>query len=313
VEGVWRVPTRIASLLPSATEIVCSLGRTELLVGVSHDCNFPPEIVGRPVLTEPGPGIEQDAEDTDDAIGHLVRRSLSALRIREEALRAARPDLIVTQDRCEVCQISIAELTEAVRAWLDSEVEIVSLKPSRLEAVFAGVLRVASTIRRESQGRVLVNNMREQLSEIRQRAARARNRPRVACIQWVEPLMLAGNWIPDLVELCGGEYGLLEPGKPSTVIEWSDLLSYQPEALIIIPCGVTVRETHHNWWPMMTGRPEWAELTAVRNKRVYSADADAYLNRPGPRLVDGALLLAGLIQPSFFASRIPPGSYEHVI
>lgn len=302
---------RIVSLLPSATEIVCSLGLADRLVGISHECDFPPEIYGRRVLTEPKVDPADTSAEIDANIRRLIRDGLSVYRIREEELRAARPDLIVTQDQCEVCAVSFAEVKRATQVWLTVPPEIVSLRPSRLSDIFDDIERVALAAGCAERGRRLVGQLRERLDAIRERATRVRSRPRVACLDWIDPLMVAGHWIPELVELGGGTYELATPGAPSRTIAWDDLIAYEPDVIIVMPCGFKLAQTRRDL-PRITQNPLWERLPAVRHKRTYSADGNAYLNRPGPRIVESAELLAGLIQPSFFASRIPGGSYERI-
>jgi iron complex transport system substrate-binding protein len=303
---------RIAALLPSATEIVCALGLADNLVGVSHECDHPPEIVGRTVLTEPKIDPRGRSGEIDASVRALVRDGLSVYRIKEDALRAARPDLIVTQEQCEVCAVSFADVQRATATWLQADgTTIVSLKPNRLADVLDDIERVAAAARCADAGREVVSRMRQRLDALRERAGFVHSRPRVACIEWLDPLMVAGNWVPELVELGGGTYDFVAAGAHSKTITWDELVAARPDVLIVMPCGFTLEQTRREL-PELLNRPEWQALPAVRDRRAYSVDGNAYLNRPGPRIVESAELLAGLIQPSFFASRIPPGSWEHV-
>jgi iron complex transport system substrate-binding protein len=302
---------RIASLLPSATEIVAALGLADRIVGVSHECDYPPEIIGRPVLTEPKLDPRGTSAEIDAAVRRLVRDGLSVYRIREEALRAAQPDLIVTQEQCEVCAVSVHEVEEAARTLLGAAVTIVSLKPNRLDEVFDDFVRVAAAAGVEDAGARLVADGRARLARLRERLMPARSRPRVACIEWLDPLMVAGNWVPELVDLAGGRYELAAAGAHSPTMRWDDLVASAPDVVILMPCGFTLAQTRREL-PQLVARPEWRALPAVRNGRSYAVDGNAYLNRPGPRLVDSAELLAGLIQPGYCAPLIPPGSWERV-
>lgn len=302
---------RIASLLPSATEILCALGLAEHLVGVSHECDYPQEIVGRPVLTEPKLDPRGTSRAIDDAVRRLVRDGLSVYRIREEALRAARPDVIVTQEQCEVCAVSTSEVRAAAQALLATPATIVSLAPNRLEDVFADFARVAAATGTEAAGARLIAAGRERLERIGRKVAYARSRPRVACLEWLDPPMIAGNWIPELVELGGGTAVLGTAGTQSATITWAALREAEPDVVLVMPCGFALAQTRREL-PALVARPEWQALPAVRNGRAYVADGNAYLNRPGPRLIDSAELLAGLIQPGFCASLIPPGSWEKI-
>jgi iron complex transport system substrate-binding protein len=303
---------RIVSLLPSATEIVCALGLADRLLGVSHECDFPSDIAGRPVLTEAKIEATGTSAAIDSAVRALVRDGLGVYRIHTDLLRALQPDLIVTQDQCDVCAVPFAEVEAATRQTLGTAAQIVSLRPVRLEDIFTDIERVAVATRRQDVGAQVVARGRERLDAIRRRLQRARSRPRVACIEWLDPLMAAGNWIPELVTLAGGIDGLAEAGAHSKVITWEDLAAYQPEVIVLMPCGFKLEQTQREL-ARLTSHPLWRELPAVRNQRVYATDGNAYFNRPGPRIVDSAELLAGLVQPGFCADRIPEGSYSRVI
>jgi iron complex transport system substrate-binding protein len=302
---------RIASLLPSATEIVCALGLGDRIVGVSHECDYPPEIVGRTVLTEPKLDPRGTSSEIDAAVRRLVRDGLTVYRIKEEELRAAKPDLIVTQEQCEVCAVSYSDVVKAAREWLGHPVEIVSLKPDTLDDVFGDFERVAKAAGVDETGRVLVERGRERIERLRRGARLVRSRPRVACLEWLDPLMAAGNWIPEMIDLAGGASDLAPGGQHSPTLNWQQLVDYAPDVVILMPCGFKLEQTRREL-PRLLARDEWRALPAVRNGRVYSVDGNAYLNRPGPRIVDSAELLAGLIQPGHFAGLIPEGSWERV-
>ena len=301
----------IVSLLPSATEIVCALGLADQLAGVSHECDFPAEIVGRPVLTAPKIDPSADSASIDAAVRRLVADGLSVYRIDAERLAQLQPDLIVTQDQCEVCAVSYKDVVDATSALLQKPATIVSLRPSRLDDIFGDIERVADAADRSVAGRELTARLRARLDGLRAGATRVHSRPRVACIEWIEPLMAAGNWVPELVELGGGVYELAPPGGHSPTLSWDDLVAYAPDVVVIMPCGFRLEQTRREL-ERLTGHPAWPRLPAVQNQRVYAVDGNAYFNRPGPRIVDSAELLAGLIQPGLFATKMPPGSYLRV-
>jgi iron complex transport system substrate-binding protein len=302
---------RIVSLLPSATEIVCALGLTADVVGVSHECDFPPEVVGRPIVTDPKIDPTEDSASIDAAVRKLVRQGLSVYRIKTDVLEQLQPDLIVTQEQCAVCAVSYAEVVAATQELLHRPAAIVSLKPARLPDILEDIQRLAAAAGCSAAGEALAARMRARLDALRERAPRFHSRPRVACIEWMEPLMAAGNWIPELVELGGGTYELVPPGGHSPTLSWNDLVAHAPDVIIVMPCGFTLAQTQREL-PRLTQRPEWEHLPAVRNRRVYAADGNAYLNRPGPRIADSAELLAGLIQPAVFAAKIPANSFVRI-
>ncbi|MBI1817252.1 MAG: cobalamin-binding protein [Deltaproteobacteria bacterium] len=302
---------RIISLLPSATEIVCALGLADQLVGISHECDYPPTIVGRPVLTEPKIDARRASAAIDHDVRALVRDGLSVYRIKIDVLQRLKPDLIITQDQCEVCAVSSTEVERAARDCFGNDVAIVSLKANTLDDILDDIARVAAATDRTSEGAAVIAQMRRRIDAIRERALQVHSRPRVACIEWIEPLMVGGNWIPELVTLAGGRYDLVQPGAHSPTITWVDLVAYAPEAIVVMPCGFKLPQTRTEL-SQLTDHSEWKTLPAVRNRRVYLADGNAYLNRPGPRIVESAELLAGLIQPGLFAAGIPPGSCARV-
>jgi iron complex transport system substrate-binding protein len=305
-----RAP-RIVSLLPSATEIVCALGLGEWLVGVSHECDHPPEVAGRPILTEAKVDVGGSAAAIDRGVRALVAGGLSVYRLDLEALQRLEPDLILTQDQCDVCAVSFAEVEAAVRASLGRDVEIVSLRPARLADVLEDIRRIGRAAGREAAAAELVARLEGRFQSLRERHRQLHSRPRVACLEWTEPLMAAGHWIPDLVELGGGTYDMVEAGSRTATIAWDDLVAARPDVVVLMPCGFKLEQTRREV-ARLRARPEWRQLPAVRHGRVYAVDGNAYCNRPGPRLAESAELLAGLIQPGFYAHLLPPGSWEKV-
>lgn len=291
---------RIASLLPSATEIVCALGLADRVVGVSHECDFPAEICGRPVLTAPKIDPDGSSAEIHESIERLVREGLGVYRIEHDLLKAVAPDLIVTQDQCDVCAVPLEDVTEAVRRVLERTVDVVSLRPSRLADLWEDIARVGTAARASAAVGPLVDRLRTRLAALHRTARRVTRRPRVAVIEWIEPLMVAGNWVPELIDLAGGaEQHLVEPGAHSRQVEWAALAAYEPEVVVIAPCGFSITRTRHDLH-RLTSRPEWKGLPAVRAGRVYLLDGNVYLNRPGPRLVDGGEILAHVMHPQEF-------------
>jgi iron complex transport system substrate-binding protein len=302
---------RIVSLLPSATEIVCALGLKDSLVGVSHECDWPPEVVGLPVVTQPKIDVAQDSAQIDAAVRALVRDGLSVYRIRTDILAELKPDVIVTQDQCDVCAVSYGEVVAATRGLLGQSARIVSLAPVVLEDILSDIQRVAQAVGCAPVGHDLVSAIQRRFDHIRHRAERVHSRPRVACIEWLSPLMAAGNWVPQLVTMAGGQYDFRAPGEPSTTMDWAQLRQVAPDVIIVMPCGFKLAQTEREL-PALIKAPDWSGLPAVRNGRVYAIDGNSYVNRPGPRIAESAELLAGLIQPGYFASLIPPQSYMRV-
>ncbi len=282
---------------------------SESLVGISHECDFPAEISDRPILTEAKIDASGTSREIDTQVRSLVGDGLSVYRIREDALREAAPDVIITQDQCEVCAVSTADVQSSAERLLGKSTEIVSLSPNTMESVLQSFATVATALGQTAAGSDLVSHSRDRLEAISTGTKRSRSKPRVACIEWLDPPMVAGNWIPEMVTLCGGVYEQAAPGEHSKTIDWQDVLDYAPDVVLLMPCGFKLEQTKREI-PGLRENALWQQLPAVKNNRVYAVDGNAYLNRPGPRIIDSAELIAGLVQPDLFATLIPPGSYE---
>jgi iron complex transport system substrate-binding protein len=274
---------------------------------VSHECDHPADIVGLPILTEPkldprAPGAAIDARLRD-----LVREGLGIYRIDTDLLHRLRPDLIVTQDQCAVCAVALPEVEEAVRCFLTPDTKVVSLQPQRLSDIWEDIRTVGVATGQTAEAEEVIRGLKRRLWKLEQQTRRVA-RPRVACIEWIEPLIVGGNWMAELIEIAGGEYGLAAAGAHSPTITWDTLVAYQPEIIVIIPCGFTIPQTEADV-AMLTAHPQWSRLPAVQAQRVYIADGNAYFNRPGPRIVDSAEILAEIFHPSECTGLAPTGSY----
>jgi len=296
-----RGSARIVSLIASATEIVCALGARERLVGRSHECDFPADIAHLPALTAPKFKVEGTSAEIDARVREIVRDGLSVYRVDGESLKALAPDVIVTQDHCEVCAVSLADVEAATCTWTGRAVEIVSLKPDSMADVYADIRRVARALNAEAAGEALIGDMQARLEAVRNKVA-GRARPRVAFIEWVEPLMAGGNWMPELIDIAGGANLFGVAGKHSDWMQWPELVAADPEVIVVAPCGYGLARCLEEL-PLLQAKPGWAEISAVRNRRVYFADGNAYCNRPGPRLADTAELLAEMLHPEVTAPR----------
>jgi iron complex transport system substrate-binding protein len=290
---------RIVSLLPSSTEIVCALGLTECLVGVSHECDYPQDIVDRPRLTAPKINVQADSRTIDQEVRALVQNGLGVYDIDTELLRALRPDLIVTQDQCDVCAVSYAEVLDATRQVLGEHVEVVSLHPRLLQDIWDDIRRVGAATGRTSQADALLDELFTRVKALLVESTMVQEPPRVAVIEWIEPLILAGNWLPELIQIAGGSDALCKPGEHSPTVTWQTISDYAPEVLAVIPCGYKLPQTLAEI-PTLQRLPGWQDIPAVRQGQVYAVDGHAYFNRPGPRIVDSLEILAGLIHPDLF-------------
>jgi iron complex transport system substrate-binding protein len=299
---------RIVSLLPSATEIVAALGVTDQLVGISHSCDCPPEISGKPVLTRSSLLPKSlGSPEIDALIAQRVSEGRSVYELDREALAALDPDLILTQELCDVCAVGYRDVTLAIRE-LRRKPEVLSLDPRFLGDVLRDIQRVAVAAGIPERATPLVSGLRRRIESVAERAKKAESRPRVACLEWLEPLYTAGHWVPELVELAGGRDLLAAKGEPSRKISWAQVMKAQPDVLVLMPCGFDVTRTLKELY-LVTGRPGWDDLPAVKAGKAYAVNGHAYYNRPGPRLIDGLEILAYLIHPELFHATPPPDSF----
>ncbi len=290
---------RIVTLLPSATEIVCALGFEGQLVGRSHECDFPPSVVRLPALTDAKFNPEGTSAEIDQRVKKIVADALSVYRVDAARLRELRPDVIVTQSQCEVCAVSDSDVEAAVAEWLGARPQIVSLAPYGLDDVFTDMQRVADALGASARGVELVASLRARLSAIAERARNAAPRPRVATIEWIDPLMAAGNWMPTLVEMAGGSNLFGTAGEHSPWMKFDELAAKDPDVILISPCGFNMDRAAKDM-PMLTELAEWPQLSAVRNRRVFMADGNQYFNRPGPRIAESLEILAEIVHPELF-------------
>jgi iron complex transport system substrate-binding protein len=301
---------RIVSLLPSTTEIVCALGFEDELVGRSHECDFPPAVARLPACTAPKFETEGSSREIDARVRALVERGLSVYRVDAERLRALAPDVILTQSQCEVCAASERDVEEAVGAWLGAKPRILSLVPARLEDVWRDIQRVADALDASARGCALVDELSARVESV---AARVRGlpRPSVALVEWIDPLMTAGNWMPELVAYAGGHALFGKPGEHSPRLPFSELVASDPDVIVGIPCGFGLERTRAEL-VALGARADWRKLRAVREGRLFAADGNAYFNRPGPRLADSTEILGEILHPEACAFGFAGRAFETV-
>ncbi|KYH27910.1 vitamin B12-binding protein [Halalkalicoccus paucihalophilus] len=300
----------VVTLLPSATEIACAIGIEP--VGVSHSCDHPPAVRDLPAITRSSVDATADSATIDEQV-LSAERAGGVYEIRLEELARADPDLIVTQGICDVCAVDTVLVREAVEE-LGLDCEVLTTDPHGLEDVFSDIERIGRALDREERADELVAEGRARVEAVRERVPDDSTRPRVLDIDWMDPVMIGGHWVPELVEIAGGEYGLVNAGNASTPVEWSSVVEFDPETLVVAPCGFGIEQTERNI-AELRGLEGWSELTAVREGRVYLIDGSAYMNRPSHRLIDSLELLASALYPDRFdapaadaLSRLPPES-----
>ncbi len=290
---------RIVSLLPSATEVVCALGFEKELVGRSHECDFPRGVANLPALTEPKFKVEGTSAEIDRRVKRIVGDALSVYRVDTAKLRELHPDVIVTQSQCEVCAVSESDVEAAVAEWLGARPRIVSLAPYALADIFKDLRRVASALEAVDRGEVLIAQLRGRMEAIAAQASALGTRPTFACIEWIDPMMAAGNWMPELVAMAGGANLFGRAGEHSPWMKFEELAAADPEVIMISPCGFDIARTMAEL-PALTRDSQWSKLRAVREQRVFIADGNQYFNRPGPRIVESLEILSEILHPEAF-------------
>ena len=307
---------RIVSLLPSATEIVCAIGLGDELVGITHECDWPPEVLGKPVVTRSVHDLT-DARSID--IHRLVTASMhggsSLYALDDEALAATEPDLILTQELCRVCAVSYREVNEVARA-IDADITVISLEPTSVEGILNTITTVGAMAEAEDAAIDLVESLRERLGAVERTVASRREGgllpPRVASLEWLDPPFASGHWVPEQVRRAGGWDVLGDDGERSRETTWDAVAEVDPEMLLLMPCGLHLAETVEEW--ARTPRPTWyRDLPAVRRGQVFAMDGSAYFSRPGPRVIDGIELLAEIFDPEAFEEIAPPGSWTPIV
>lgn len=289
---------KIASLLPSSTEIVCALGLEANLVARSHECDFPPSIQHLPAVTAPRFDPHGTSAEVDARVKSVLQESTSVYTIDSDLLTILSPEVIITQTQCEVCAVSYAEVQRVVCDLMNSSANIVALEPNTLADVYGDIARVAVAVGIPERGAALIADMQSRMQIIADRALDL-PRPRIATLEWLDPLMSAGNWIPELVTMAGGNnlFGLA--GHHSPWMNWSELAKGDPDMIIILPCGYDIPKAQTEM-AALTCQPEWRALRAVQNNQVYITDGNQYFNRPGPRLADSLEILAEIFHPEVF-------------
>lgn len=277
---------RVVSLVPAATEIACALGAEAELVAVTHDCDYPPSVRALPRVTRSTIPLGVGSREIDHLVREAGERGESTFHLDAAALREAGPELVLGQSLCRVCAVTLDQLRLG-------EAQVVPLDATSLEGVFDDVGRVARALRREERGERLVMSLRARLARVRERVA-GRREPRVACLEWLDPLFNGGHWVPEQVAIAGGEDVLGAPGQRSREIAWDELVAAKPDVVVLMPCGFDARRA------LEESRRLGSRLRDL-GARAHAVDGNAYFSRPGPRLIDGVELLAAIFHPEVYA------------
>lgn len=304
---------RIVSLLPSTTEIAFALGLGNQVVAVTHECDYPPAARHLPVITSSALDHTGASSAAIDAVVRSqLRDDLSIYHLDHELLARLAPELILTQALCEVCAVSFGIVEQAV-ADHRLPAQILSLEPVDLEGILGTISAVSTAAGVRERGRDLVAELRARIERIRARAATAVRRPRVLCLEWFDPLFGPGHWLPEIVQIAGGECIMGVTGEASRQISWNDVVRAEPEVIVLTACGFDLDRAEAEAYASLPQRPEWRDLPAVREHRVALVDGNAYFSRPGPRIVESLELMAELVHPGIFAGYAPPGSYRSFV
>ena len=286
---------RIVSLISSATEIVDALGQTGNLVGRSHECDYPEAVRALPVCTRPRIAVEASSAEIDRMVKESARNAISIYDVFDDVIERLEPTHILTQIQCEVCAVSRRDVEAAMGRGMKGRPQIVSLQPDSLAEIWNDMRRVASALGIPGRGEELIAELQGRMDRVCELAGSTPVRPTVACIEWMEPLMAAGNWTPELIAMAGGRNLFGEAGRHSPWMKWEELAAADADVIILAPCGFDLARTEQEvYW--MTNRPGWSDLRA----RVYLADGNQYFNRPGPRVVETLRILAEILHPERF-------------
>jgi iron complex transport system substrate-binding protein len=309
VQGYIGRMLRVVSLIASASEIVHALGLTPQQVGRSHECDYPEEVRALPVCTTPSFPIDGNSAEIDRLVKDRLVNALSVYEVFQDVLDRLQPTHIVTQTQCRVCAVSLEDVERALAGSIASRPKLVALEPNALADIWSDIRRVADACGVSAKGEQVVRSLVDRMQGISARAKATARRPKVACIEWHEPLMAAGNWIPELVALAGAENLFGKAGLHSPWMTWDELAASDPDVIVSMPCGFDRARTRQEmYW--LTERPEWRKLRAVENREVYLADGNQYMNRPGPRIVESLQILAEILHPDVFEPKLKGLGWE---
>ncbi|MCI0402618.1 MAG: cobalamin-binding protein [Acidobacteria bacterium] len=301
---------RICSFLPSATETLYALGLGDSVVGVTYECDFPPEVTSKPVVVHTKLPHTSSPAEIDRLVNEFVARGESLYRVDAELLQRLQPDLIVTQNLCHVCAASPDDLSSALKT-LPGPPRVVSLNPHTIAEVLDDILRLGEATGQLKQARELASVLRQRIAAVKSAVAGA-PRPRVLCLEWLDPPFAAGHWVPEMVDLAGGTDVLGRVGRPSFRVEWEEVTRSEADIAVLMPCGYDLQQTLDEFASLRL--PErWHDLPAAQRSQVFAVDATSYCSRHGPRVVTGIEILACLFHPEAVSMPLPPKSVANVL
>jgi len=304
---------RIVSFLPSATEIACALGLEDSLIGITHECDYPPHIKSKPIVVRNVLPIETMTQSQIDyAVADRMRQGLSLYQIDEELLRKLAPDLILTQNLCQVCAPSGNEVSQVLNA-LNPKPSVLWLTPSSINEIFENIRDLGAATNTEEAAAALIGDCKDRLNALKEKVAQASYRPRVFCMEWLDPVYASGHWVPELVKIAGGIDEIAKEQGESVRVSWKQICDWDPEVLIIMPCGFNLSQIMKQVWSdFRNSEMDLRQLSAFRNQRIFAVDANSFFARPGPRVVEGAEILAHLIHPELFEDSSLTNDHEGI-
>ena len=292
---------RVLSLLPSTTEIIYALGCGDRLVGRSHECDYPKEVSELPICTIPKFNVDGTSREVDDEVKSLVQSALSIYYINEKLIKELKPDIIFTQSQCEVCAVSVSDVENALKNITGLSSMVISVEPNSVEDIFNDILTIAEILNVRPKGKELVELIKAKIDST-EKIVYQKSSPSVAAIEWIDPLMAAGNWVPQLIRVAGGKNLFGEAGKHSPWMKYNDLVEQDPEIIIVMPCGYDIKKSLIEI-KTLESKKGWGSLKAVRNRNVYITDGNQFFNRPGPRIIESLEILLEIIHSDFSESK----------
>jgi len=291
---------KIISLLPAATEIICALGLEEQLIGRSHECDYPESVQDLPVCSSAKFLPGSDSEEIDRQVKEILSDSLSIYTIDKELIKSLAPDVIITQAQCDVCAVSTKDVEFAMKNLLEKDCQLISLEPHGLADIYRDIQNLADQLGVGAAGADFLELSEERINIIRHKLKFSTEKPKVACIEWLSPLMIAGNWTPEIIEIAGGVPVLSEKGKHSGYVSFEDIQNQDPDIIVLMPCGFSIERTLREI-NLLLELPGWRALKAIQENRFYIVDGNQYFNRSGPRITDSIEIMAEIISPKQFA------------
>jgi len=301
---------RIASFLPSATEILYELGAGDQIVSVTHECDYPEQAKNKPrVIRSSFDHTKMNSKEIDNQISNMIQSGSDIYLLDEQVLKKSNPDLIIGQGLCDVCSPATKEISKAV-SILNKKPEVVILDPHNVDDIISNILQIAKHVGKTEQAQNLISSIQKRIEYVRTKSVTSR--PKVLCIEWLDPLFTAGHWVPQMVEIARGINGISAIGEPSRRMKLEEVTMFEPDIIVLMPCGFDINRIHQEY-PKLARNAQWKSIPAVQNNRVFAVDANSYFSKPGPRTVTGIEILAKIIHPETFVDlKVPDDSFVQI-